>query len=122
MVDYESKIKELIRDGRSIPEIQRELRIGDYLILDVMVNQLGKWKQSDDGRGPRHLRKHIVAIRHVDGDWPKNDAIQIARRKYDNGDVEMAQGRDGFHIILYAFPRKRRAKRVNPWFARMEPV
>lgn len=53
--------------------------------------------------------------RHVEG---ARMTIAEARKAYDAGMVEMAHGRDGKFATLYAIPRKFRAERPHPRFAR----
>ena len=45
--------------------------------------------------------------------------IAAARAAYDDGLIEIAQGRDGDYATLYAIPRRHKAERL-PWFGRME--
>lgn len=73
---------------------------------------------SDDGWGRKEIRDFIVTRKQATGDWPKEDAALIQRHRdaYDDGTVEMAQGRDGNFVIQYSFPRNRAVKRGYPYF------
>ena len=70
------------------------------------------------GYGRPEMRCYIVARRHVNKTWARQDsqAIEQARRLYDEGKSEMATGRDGRWIILYSIPRNSKAIRTNSWF------
>jgi len=77
---------------------------------------------SEDGWGRSELRDFIITRRSASaGEWPKEDEAVIQRHRdaYDSGLIEMAQGRDGNFIILYAFPRNKPAKRDYAYFASM---
>ena len=53
------------------------------------------------------------AWRAAKGAWI---GMAAARRAYDNGTLELAQGARGDAMVLYAMPRRVRAVRA-PWFA-----
>lgn len=73
---------------------------------------------SDDGWGRSELRDFIVTRKLAYQEWPEEDreTIEGLRERYDNGEIELAQGRDGNFVIQYAFPRSKTAKRREPWF------
>lgn len=79
---------------------------------------------SEDGWGRAELRDFIVTRKLANGDWPKEDEsiIQYYRDKYDEGIYELAQGRDGNFIILYGFPRYKKAKRTYAYFKLEEEI
>ena len=76
---------------------------------------------SEDGWGRQELRDYIVSRKKVDGSWPDSDnkIIVEARQKYDDGLIELCQGRDGDFTILYAIPRRSIIRR-RPYFVNME--
>lgn len=73
--------------------------------------------------------RHIIARRPVTGrdadHWrPMAGAtmsVAAARDAYDAGLVEIAQGRDGDEMVLYAIPRRERIVRVA-WFGRRTDI
>lgn len=83
------------------------------------------WHRAD-APGREELRRYILAVRAVaDTEWPpiSNGAIEGARKRYDAGFCELAQGRAGGLVIQYEFPRKFRAFRKKPWFVlQQEPA
>ena len=113
----EAEAEALLRKNYSIEEVCERLRMSEFDVRAIAINKLRRWVQSEDRRGREDLRKYIVAIRHVEGAWPESDALRRARKDYDEGRVELAQGRDGLNIILYALPRRTQAKRTQAWFA-----
>jgi hypothetical protein len=71
-------------------------------------------KKSDDGRGPKHLRKYLVVTKAVMSPWPtsiESPMIASAKRAYNQGLVEICTGRDGDYLNLYAIPRKNQTTR-----------
>ncbi|WP_419902156.1 hypothetical protein [Kiloniella sp.] len=87
--------------------------------LDLTVGK--RYFQSKDGKGRRELRKYIIAIRHVDKLWKREDMAEISKHqvKYDQGEVELVQARDGFNIIQYSIPRKV-VNKPRPYFTYQE--
>lgn len=73
---------------------------------------------SEDGWGRKELRDFIVARKLAYQEWPEeySKMFEKLREQYDEGDIEMAQGRDGNFVIQYVFPRSKKAKRDNAWF------
>lgn len=73
------------------------------------------------GRGRPDIEHFSISRTLAGNPWPAKDAVGIdnARRSYDAGLIEMATGRDGDWLILYAFPRKRPAKNRLPYFKGM---
>jgi len=73
---------------------------------------------SEDGWGRPELRDFIVTRKLAAGDWPSEDraTIEKLREQYDEGLVELAQGRDGNFVIQYVFYRSKKAKRSYPYF------
>jgi hypothetical protein len=56
------------------------------------------------------MPRRLVSVRHALYGWPVEDETRIilARRQYDNGEVELATGRVGSYFTLYSFPRVHR--------------
>lgn len=102
----------------------KKLLIPERTIQGVEMRHTGKYGYTPEGRGRKELQKYIVAIRDVTkiGSWDKCDRIAEARRRYDAGDIEMATGRDGFNLILYAIPRREKALGRKPYFTKLELV
>lgn len=73
---------------------------------------------STDGWGRFELRDFIVTRKNAGSEWSLEDRpkIEAIREAYDQGFIEMAQGRDGNFVIQYAFPRSKRAKRTYLYF------
>lgn len=57
------------------------------------------------------LKKYIIASKLIDAAWPMTSAIEIAKREYDLGKVELCQYREGNTIHLLSIRRKRIADR-----------
>ncbi|HQT80507.1 MAG TPA: hypothetical protein PLD10_25990, partial [Rhodopila sp.] len=65
------------------------------------------------------LADKIVAVRQAESWWlhEYTAAIHTARVEYDEGIVELAQGRCGNHFFLYRFERRQRVKRRQTYFS-----
>lgn len=113
-------VSEELRKSKNYKTIARRLglTVGEVRKFDIV--EQGTFRSSEDGLGREELRKYIVATKHVDHPWNQEDpAIVEAKKAYDDGLVEVCQGRDGFNIILYAIPRKERDTREDRvYFAR----
>lgn len=106
------QILDFLDQGQNYNKTAIKAQVPERVVRRIDFEYNERWKVSEDGMGKRSLRRFIVAVRHVDTGWPRKDAkIDKAREDYDKGIVELCQGRDGFNIILYAIPRKRRIKR-----------
>jgi hypothetical protein len=57
------------------------------------------------GVGRPEMEKYTVCIKHVNEAWDNQDACAKARADYEAGTHELATGRDGDNLILYAIPR-----------------
>lgn len=68
------------------------------------------------------LEKYIVVSKPVTALWPRCDAVERARARYDAGLVELVQWRDGNTLHLLAIPRRKRAFRRVPYFRELEEV
>jgi hypothetical protein len=73
---------------------------------------------SEDGWGRKELRDFIVTRKLAHQEWAEEDkhTIENLRERYDAGEIELAQGRDGNFVIQYAFVRSKKAKRETAWF------
>jgi len=87
--------------------------------LSIVFEVLKKNKQNGGaaperfgGKGRPELEPFTVARRRAnETGWDNTDKdIAEARSEYAAGRVELATGRDGAWLILYAFPRRRLAK------------
>lgn len=73
---------------------------------------------SEDGWGRPELRDFIVTRKLAHSEWADEDKVvfERLRDRYDAGEIELAQGRDGNFVIQYAFVRSKNAKRETAWF------
>lgn len=67
--------------------------------------------------GPLRDYPHIVAVKRSEGNWPacKDGAIRAAKRRCDEGWVNLTYFHGPTHLVMYAFPRQTREFR-KPWF------
>lgn len=105
----------------------RKLVLTDRVVQQVDMVHNGTWNYTPEGRGPKPLQRYIIATRNIfDGiDWdrnPNNHKIKEARRLYNEGKIEMATGRDGFNILLYAIPRREIVTDRKPYFDTVDTV
>lgn len=77
---------------------------------------------SEDGWGRHELRDFIISRKQAGAEWPKEDELVLETHKeaYDDGLVELAQGRDGNFIIQYSFPRHKPVRRSYRYFQNEE--
>lgn len=89
-----------------------------FIFNEIPQPGSGFTTHSEDGWGRKELRDFVVTRKLATSEWPEEDrrTIEKLREDYDAGNVEIAQGRDGNFIILYSFPRSKKAKRENAWF------
>ena len=61
----------------------------------------------------------IIATKLVDDNWPKSEALRLARLDYDRGDIDMIQHRVG--NVIHQNVQRRRCRDVNrtPYFSRV---
>lgn len=66
------------------------------------------------------LRDHVLQIKPVCASWLMTDSIRIARKRYDEGKVDICTGRIrtqmGDWLVLYAIPRQNTDKARRPYF------
>ena len=67
--------------------------------------------------GPAHMRPFLLASKTMDANWPVDPAITKAHRDYDEGLIDMVQGRSTNLLFLYAIPRKHRDVKRQPYFS-----
>ncbi len=69
------------------------------------------------GFGRPEIQQYTVARKRAWETWNNEDNdIATARNMYEAGVVELATGRDGDWLILYAFPRKKREPNREGYF------
>lgn len=71
---------------------------------------------------PDRLKPYLVYIKPIYDDWPETAEIQQAKQDYDDGIVEICQGRlrrSGKRdaLALYRIPRKKRDDNRRPYFS-----
>ena len=106
--------RELESNGGNIVAAAKNLGIHQNLIAKMKIKDERLFNYTESSFGPKHMQKYLVASRSVfmvDGWDNKNKEIAKARRDYDAGLIELATGRDGEHLLLYAIPRKNTVKR-----------
>lgn len=83
-------------------------------IIDDHGHTISEIVERHDGEGRPELREFVVARKLVTERWD-NDSAEVAKARwdYEAGLIEMATGRDGRWLLLYAFPRKRPAPRPD---------
>ena len=117
-------LKDTKESNGSYSKTVRKLSIPTPVVEYVDVVENKRFNYTPEGRGRESLQKYIIAIKDVRNgeDWD-NDSQEIseARKAYDDGRIEMATGRDGFNLILYAIPRVEQAVR-KPYFWPVEEV
>jgi hypothetical protein len=117
-------LKDTKESNGSYSKTVRKLSIPTPVVEYVDVVENKRFNYTPEGRGRELLQKYIIAIKDVRNgeDWD-NDSQEIseARKAYDDGRIEMATGRDGFNLILYAIPRVEQAIR-KPYFWPVEEV
>ena len=118
--DQERKILSALRDFEGdYTKVARKLSISERSIQGVDMRYNKKFNYTPLGRGPQPMQRFIVAIRdvaHAAGWDNTDDRIKQARKHYDAGEVEIATGRDGFNLIMYAIPRREKIRR-KPYFS-----
>ena len=74
--------------------------------------------------GRPSMRPYIIAVRLKGHSWAATDgpAIRKAHIRYDAGEVEICQGVDATHDILYMIPRVIRQKRAPFFFPLPGPL
>jgi len=65
------------------------------------------------------LVRYIVGVKGICASWIVTEELTIARRRYDRGEVELCQYREGDTIYQLAIPRAVKVNRV-PLFARRD--
>lgn len=121
---------ELKANGGDVFKVSRKVGIPVRLIREHLPSEL-----QDDvdlprvelygGWGRPELKRYLIARYNLNSTWGSRtwasedaEKIKEARAKYDAGLIEMAQGRDGDWILLYAIPRKNPEKNRMPYFSR----
>lgn len=77
------------------------------VIVDEHGHKTSEIIERHDGWGRPEIREFLVGRKVATELWDNTiPAIEAARAAYEAGTVEMAIGRDGRWLLLYAFPRK----------------
>lgn len=86
-----------------------------WAIIEEHTDKLSAYPERNGGFGRPELESYIVARRKVTSrSWDNAEpAIADARLAYEKGTHELATGRDGGWLILYAIPRKKATPRTN---------
>lgn len=112
-------IKDELKTTGDHGKVARRLGLPIKMIREVDIDICGRHVQTEDRGGAVGLRKYIIATKHIDNTWPTDDAkIMGAQKLYDSGVVEICTGRDGFIMILYAIPRRKKDVKRMPYFSR----
>jgi hypothetical protein len=114
----EQLVKDELAMGRDPRAVARDLGIPLSAVRPTLISSRRFEPISEDGYGRPKLRQYIVSRKNChDTTWPKDDLLKInvARHRYDAGEIEMCQGRDGDWFILYAIPRARPEQTREPW-------
>lgn len=107
-----------LAQGIDLPFLAERHGVSQRYLKNLEVRHLRRRVRSHDGLGPNNLREFIVAVKDVDDAWPENDqAIEEARRKFDDGEGIMISTRDGNNIILYLIPIKNPLPNHRPYFS-----
>lgn len=119
-LEEENQILELlVRYKGDHERVGQKVGAAKRSVMAVDMRRNGTFNYTPEGRGPKLMQKYIVATRDCNkSSWEKTDAIAEARRRYDEGEVELAQGRDGFNFILYAIPRRQVDITRKPYFSK----
>lgn len=86
-----------------------------WAIIEQHADKLSTYPERHGGYGRSDIEQYIVARRKVSSrSWDNTEpAIADARLSYERGTHDLATGRDGGWLILYAIPRKKVFPRVN---------
>lgn len=109
--------QEIIRNYlrlRSPFKVANKLGLDIQTVLDVVNSHpellnprpSSVYAERHGGKGRPELREFVVARKKPTEPWDPGDiSIAAARLDYEAGTIEMATGRDGDWLILYAIPR-----------------
>jgi hypothetical protein len=102
---------------RSPYKVAKAVGISTRDVLEIISDhghKISEHIERHDGMGRHELREFLVARKLAADSWDNdNPVIAGARADYEAGRVELATGRDGRWLLLYAIPRKRRQPRPN---------
>lgn len=117
--DEKKILAELKKQKGNVSLAAKILGVPKETIMKLQIIDQQMFNYTSVGLGPQHLHKYLVARRSVlaTGGWDnKQPEIAKARKDYDAGLIEMATGRDGEFLLLYAIPRRVRAARFRQYF------
>ena len=106
-------------------KVAKAANVGKILVYHVDVVHNKRFNRTEKGLGPENLQKYIIATREADDGigWNNDDPkIKKARELYDEGVIEMATGRDGMNLLLYAIPRQFKDEGREPYFYPVEEL
>lgn len=111
---------------RRDPNLGRIARLFGLTTLEVKAALAAQIEEprpatSADGWGRPGLRRYALQRKFVADLWVADDGLKRARAAYDQGQVEIATGRDGDWQILYVIPRKRPDPQRRPYFEGLPP-
>ncbi len=109
-----NRIKVRLRYSRNYGKIARDMSLSVREVEAVDVEHNGRFNYTPEGLGQPEMLRHMIARYDIreQSEWDNSDPKIIqAREDYDAGKIEMATGRDGFFMLLYAIPRKTPADR-----------
>ena len=98
-------------------EVARHTLVPASVIKEIDIIKNKKHNFTEEGRGPKHLQKYLVARTRTHIAWDnENNDIKQAREKVDQGKATMCTGRDGMYLLLYCFPKKVVELNPKPYF------
>ncbi len=102
-------LEDLQKPNADVSKIARAYGYPARLIRELICIEpsTASFAETNSGRGRPEMEKYFVSRTLAGSAWPESDRelIEQKRLDYDNGLIEMCQGRDGNWIILYAIPR-----------------
>lgn len=97
--------------------------VSNDIIRNVDIIHNKRYNYTEEGMGKPELRRYLVGRRNrfYTPEWNNKDPkIAKARQLYDDGKVEIVQALDGFHVLLYAIPRRVVDTKRKPYFSYIE--
>lgn len=112
----EQLLLEIENNGGKLGKAAAIVGVG-YNEAHEFITELRKLQQ-EHLRRPE-LSKYVVGVKGISSHWPITEELSLARRRYDRGEVEMCQYREGDLVYQLMIPRKLKADRL-PLFSRRE--
>lgn len=108
---------EWVRLKHSPYKVANALGISASAVLEIIAehgHRTSEIVERFNGQGRPEMLQYLVAQTRAGIPWDNSDPkIEKARADYEAGTIEMATGRDGRFLLLYAFPRKSAKPRPN---------